>query len=275
MSRSLSTLHYDELGPQTTSPAIVEGEQAGIRYVRVFVSSPSDATHERGRVDRVVERLNGEFAGTARLETIRWETEFYRAHATFQAQIPEAAECDIVIAVFRHRIGTELPSTFARLPDGSPYPSGTAYEVLSAIEASRSRGHPDVYVFRYPDPPMVQLDDPKAEQTQEQWQRLKAFFDTWFVAADGRFKAAFQTFATIDDFEVQLDRLLRGWIEDNVLRGRAVLWPIEVKGSPFRGLAAFGAKHAPVFFGRSRDITRAVDQWKDAAARGTPFLLLV
>ncbi len=275
MSRSLSTLHYDDPGHQTTSPAIVEGEQAGIRQVRIFVSSPGDAIHERGRVDRVVERLNGEFAGTARLETIRWETEFYRAHATFQAQIPEAAECDIVIAVFRHRIGTELPSTFARLPDGSPYPSGTAYEVLSAIEACRRQGHPDVYVFRHPDPPMVRLDDPEAQQTQGQWQRLKAFFDTWFVAGDGRFKGAFQTFSTIDDFEAQLDRLLRGWIEDKVLRGRAVLWPIEVKGSPFRGLAAFGAKHAPVFFGRSRDITRAVDQWKDAAARGTPFLLLV
>jgi eukaryotic-like serine/threonine-protein kinase len=275
MSRSLSTLHYDDQGGQTSGPAVVEGEQAGLRHVRVFVSSPSDATHERGRVDRVVERLNGEFAGTARLETIRWETEFYRAHATFQAQIPEAAECDIVIAVFRHRIGTELPATFARLPDGSPYPSGTAYEVLSAVEACRCQGHPDVYVFRHPDPPMVRLDDPEAKQTQEQWQRLKAFFDTWFVAADGQFRAAFQTFATIDDFEAQLDRLLRGWLEEKVLRGRAVLWPIEVKGSPFRGLAAFGAKHAPVFFGRSRDITRAVDQWKDAAARGTPFLLLV
>jgi eukaryotic-like serine/threonine-protein kinase len=276
MSRPLSTLRYDDLGLQTTSrPAIVEGEQAGLRHVRVFVSSPGDAIHERGRVDRVVERLNGEFAATARLETIRWETEFYRAHATFQAQIPEAAECDIVIAVFRYRIGTELPAAFARLPDGSPYPSGTAYEVLSAVEACRCQGRPDVYVFRHPDPPMVRLDDPEAKQTQEQWQRLKAFFDAWFVAADGQFRAAFQTFATIDDFEAQLDRLLRGWLEDKVLRGRAVLWPIEVKGSPFRGLAAFGAKHSPVFFGRSRDITRAVDEWKDAAARGTPFLLLV
>ena len=272
MSRSPSTLDYGDLG----LPAIVKGEQAGLRRVRVFVSSPGDATHERGRVDRVVERLNGEFAATARLETIRWETEFYRAHTTFQAQIPEAADCDILIAVFRHRIGTELPSTFARLPDGSPYPSGTAYEVLSAIEAYRSQGHPDVYVFRDPDPPMVRLDDPEAEQTQEQWQqRLKLFFDTWFVAADGRFKAAFQTFASVDDFETQLDQLLRGWLEDKLLRGRTALWPIEVKGSPFCGLAAFGAKHAPVFFGRSYDIMRAVDGWKDAAARGTPFLLLV
>jgi len=275
MSRSASAVHYDDLGLQTTSPVAVSGEQAGRRHVRIFVSSPGDATHERGRVDRVVERLNGEFTETARLETVRWETDFYRAHATFQAQIPEAAECDIVIAVLRHRIGTELPANFARLPDGSPYPSGTAYEVLSAVEACRRQGHPDVYVFRYPHPPMVRLDDPEAEHTQEQWQRLKAFFDTWFVAGDGRFKAAFQTFATIDDFEAQLDRLLRGWLEDKVRRGRTVLWPIEVKGSPFRGLAAFGAKHAPVFFGRSHDIMRAVDRWKDAAASGTPFLLLV
>jgi eukaryotic-like serine/threonine-protein kinase len=275
MSRSPSTLYYDDLGHQTISSAVVEGEQAGLRHFRIFVSSPGDTIHERGRVDRVVERLNGEFAGTARLETIRWETEFYRAHATFQAQIPEAAECDMVIAVFRHRIGTALPSTFTRLPDGSPYPSGTAYEVLSAIEACRHQGHPDVYVFRHPDPPMVRLDDPEAEQTQSQWQRLKAFFNTWFVAADGQCEAAFQTFATTDDFEAQLDRLLRGWLEDKVLHGRSVLWPVEVKGSPFRGLAAFGAKHAPVFFGRSRDITRAVDEWKDAAAYGTPFLLLV
>jgi hypothetical protein len=147
--------------------------------------------------------------------------------------------------------------------------------VLSAVEACRHQGRPDVYVFRHPDPPMVRLDDPEAKQTQEQWQHLKTFFDTWFVAADGRCRAAFQNFATIDDFEGQLDRLLRGWLEDKVRRGRTALWPIEVKGSPFCGLAAFGAKHAPVFFGRSHDITRAVDEWKDAAARGMPFLLLV
>ena len=54
-----------------------------------------------------------------------------------------------------------------------------------------------------------------------------------------------------------------------------MLWPIDTKGSPFRGLAAFGAKHAPVFFGRSRDITKAVDALKDAGTRETPFLLIV
>ena len=113
LSRSPPTPPRAELGFANPILAIVEGDPDAIRRVRVFVSSPGDTIHERGRVDRVVERLNGEFAGTARLETIRWETEFYRADTGFQPQIPEAAECDIVIAVFRHRIGTELPSTFA------------------------------------------------------------------------------------------------------------------------------------------------------------------
>ena len=246
-----------------------------MRRVRIFVSSPGDADHERRRVERVVERLNGEFAGVARLEPIRWETEFYGAHQTFQAQIPEAAACDIVVAIFRGRIGTELPTDFARMPDGTPYPSGTAYEVLSAIAARQEGELPDVYVFRSRDPPTVRLDDPEAERVQRQWQRLKAFFDTWFVAAQGPFKAAFHYFASTDDFETQLDRLLRRWLEDKVLHGRAVLWPIAAKGSPFRGLAAFGARHAPVFYGRARDIARAIDDWKDAAARGTPFLLVI
>jgi tetratricopeptide (TPR) repeat protein len=275
MSRSSSTLRYDDQDLQATRPAIVKGEQPGLRHVRVFVSSPGDGIHEHGRLDRVVERLNGEFDGIVKLETIRWDTKFYSADAGFQPQISEAAECDIVIAVFRHRIGTELPSTFARLPDGSPYPSRTAYEVLSAIEHRRREGRPDVYVFRYPDPPTVRLDDPEAEKTREQWERLKAFLESWFVDAEGCYKAAFRNYTTIDDFEAQLDRLLRGWLEEN-LRERPVLWPIEVKGSPFRGLAAFGAKHKDVFFGRSRDITRAVDEWKDAAAGGgVAFLLLL
>ena len=67
-------------------------------------------------------------------------------------------------------------------------------------------------------------------------------------------KPGFRHSRSVDDFEVQIDRLLRGWIEEKI-SGRAVEWPIEVKGSPFRGLAAFGVKHAPVFFGRSRDIS--------------------
>ncbi len=247
-----------------------------MKSVRVFVSSPGDTHFERMRVERVVERLNGEFSGIAKLEAIRWESQHYKAHATFQQQIPEAANCELVIAILRHRLGTELPEDFPTMPNGEPYPSGTAYEILSAIEASKQKSVPDVYVFRYSEPPTVKLDDEATNRlVSEQWNRLKSFFKTWFQTQDGKFKLAFHTFQSTDQFESEIEKLLRAWLEEKILKGRSVLWPIDTKGSPFRGLAAFGAKHAPVFFGRSRDITKAVDALKDAGARGAPFLLVV
>jgi tetratricopeptide (TPR) repeat protein len=244
---------------------------------RIFVSSPGDVQFERQRVDRVVARLNGELAGAARLVSVRWETEFYRAHDTFQTQIPHSTDCSVVVAIFRARLGTELPSDFEPMPDGTPYPSGTAYEVLTAIAKRQQGGElPDVFVFRYPDPPLVRLDDEeKEDETRRQWDRLKAFFAQWFLTADGRFKAAFQTFTSTDDFETQLDRLLRDWLQHRLAKGGAVTWPIATKGSPFPGLQSFGPKYAPVFFGRARDTARAVEAWSEAAKRGAPFLIVV
>src|SRR3954451_8148363 len=138
---------------------------------RIFVSSPGDARFERQRVDRVVARLNGELAGAAHLDTVRWETKFYRAHDTFQSQIPASTDCSVVIAIFRARIGTELPPDFTRMPDGEPYPSGSAYEVLTAIAKRQSGGTlPDVFVFRFAEPPMVNIDDQaKEEDVRRQW----------------------------------------------------------------------------------------------------------
>ena len=46
----------------------------GVREVRVFVSSPGDAQFERSRLERVTERLNGEFQGIVHIVPIRWET---------------------------------------------------------------------------------------------------------------------------------------------------------------------------------------------------------
>src|SRR4051812_9597002 len=106
------------------------------REIKIFVSSPGDVMDERRRLQRLVERLNGRLAGVARLRLVRWEEQFYRSHETFQAQIEQAAACDIVVSIFWTRLGTELPVDFAeRLPDGRPYPSGTAYELLTALEA--------------------------------------------------------------------------------------------------------------------------------------------
>jgi WD40 repeat protein len=243
---------------------------------------------ERLRVKTVAERLNGELSDVARFQTVRWEEKHYKAHATFQTQIPEAGDCDIVVAIFWARLGSELPPEFPRMSDGNPYASGSAYEVLSAIEARKRQEqatpvtgetegrHPDVYVFKKKSPPFPPPRNEKELAVNPlQWQRLKAFFERWFISPEGHFLAAFQNFETTDEFEIQLEKLLRSWMEESVLHGRAVLWPIATKGSPFRGLSFFDAAHARVFYGRARDVARAVDRLKAAAERKTPFLLIV
>jgi hypothetical protein len=244
----------------------------------LFVSSPGDVMVERRRVENVVSRLNGEFAGVALLQTIRWETEAYQAHSTFQAQIAHSTECDLVIGILKWRLGTELPAGFDEtLPNGQPFPSGTAYEILTAID-KRQKGEtlPDIYVFRFTgSSPSVAVEDPNRAKIEHDWQALKGFLQEWFLTERGQFKAAFNPYASEDDFEAQLEKLLRKWIADKVAGGRVMRWPIAVKGSPFRGLAAFGAKHASVFFGRSHDTARAIDLWREAGSRGSPYLLVV
>ncbi len=245
---------------------------------RLFVSSPGDVMVERRRVENVVSRLNGEFAGVARLEAIRWETEFYQAFSTFQSQIPRSTDCDLVIGILRWRLGTELPPDFAeKLPGDRPFPSGTAYEILSAVEQRQKGGRlPDIYVFRFAGgSPPVPLDDPNRGRIEHDWLALKGFFEEWFLTPRGHFKAAFNQYGSEDEFEAQLEKLLRKWVSDKVAGGRVVRWPVAVKGSPFCGLSAFGAKHAPVFFGRNNDIARGVDLWREAGARGSPYLLVV
>jgi tetratricopeptide (TPR) repeat protein len=245
---------------------------------KLFVSSPGDVMVERRRVENVVSRLNGEFAAVARLEAVRWETEFYQAYSTFQAQIPRSTDCDIVIGILRWRLGTELPPDFAeKLLGDQPFPSGTAYEILTAIAQRQQGGRlPDVYVFRFAgSSPAVAIDDPNRVKIERDWAALKNFFQQWFLTARGHFKAAFNPYNSEDDFEEQLEKLLRKWVADKVAGGRVVRWPVAVKGSPFCGLSAFGAKHAAVFFGRNNDVVRAVDLWREAGARGSPYLLVV
>src|SRR5262249_2857232 len=268
-----------------------------MRTVRIFISSPVDVSFERQRAQRVVERLNGEFAQFARFEAIRWETKFYSAHKSFQEEIPEAADCDVVIAIFWTRLGSELADHFPRMPasqagtEGEEYPSGSAYRGLTAIEARRQGERPDVYVFRKTAAPIVEVGKPaEMAERQRQWERLEAFFYRWFRNEDGKVLSAYHTFQTADEFELAADALLRAWIKDHVQGAASMVWPIATLGSPFRGLAAFDARHAPVFFGRDRKVNRAIDQLKEVAEGGgsavvdpasaperrrKPFLLIV
>ena len=248
------------------------------RDIRVFVASPGDVISERERLERVVVRLNKEFARLARFSVIRWEHNFYQAHRGFQDQIVEPAECDIVVVIFGNRLGSELPDDFEhRLPDGTPYPSGTAFELISSVMAADAKnGRPAVYVFRTTAEPRFAPSERVAFLAAERERaRLDAFFDHWFRTPSGGFRRAFQLYADPDDLAVQVDELLRQWA--GLSLRTAPEWQIERDGSPFRGLEQFDAAQSRVFFGRDRKVERATDELVNARGRerGRPFLLVV
>jgi hypothetical protein len=65
----------------------------------VFISSPSDVEPERVVTERVCKVLGSRFSSHAAIRAVRWEREPLRATAHFQAEIPRAADADIVVVI--------------------------------------------------------------------------------------------------------------------------------------------------------------------------------
>jgi conflict system STAND superfamily ATPase len=241
--------------------------------LRIFVSSPSDVAAERARVKLVADRLNGELEGRVRLKVLRWEDAFYTAARSFQEAIDAAlnnmSATDMVLCIVWKRAGLKLNPGIWHRPDGSAYESGTVLEFETAIEVSRRHsGVPDVYLFRKAADVLLRAD--RATEEMEQYQLLQSVWKRWTETAEGYNTAGYQSFADVDDFEQKLEACLRQWLERRGVMAKGPIWDRALKGSPFRGLAAFEASHAPVFFGREAAIVRAT-----AKLRTAPFLLLI
>src|SRR5262245_30070230 len=144
------------------------------------------------------------------------------------------------------------------MPTGEPYPSVTACEVLTALEARAEAEFPDVVILRKTEQLRVPVDDAgELERAQLEWRRLQSFLDRALAADQRSNSATVRNFATTDELAREVETLLRAWIETHVLGGHSlassVTWSIATRGSPFCALAPFDAEHAPVFFGRARD----------------------
>ena len=227
-----------------------------MKTLQIFISSPGDVFEERAIADRVIDRLQSEYAGRIVLEPVLWEHEPLVATANFQEQIVQPSDTDIVIAILWSRLGTRLPKGYTR-QDGSRYESGTEYEFEEAIEGFRKNGKPDLLVYRKTAAPSVRLDDEKELMERlEQKKKLDNFVDKWFHdKSEGTLVAAFHAFVSPSDFENLLETHLHKLIERQLPKSVAAVSDapaIWKKGSPFRGLYAFDYEHAPVFLAERR-----------------------
>jgi len=230
--------------------------------IRIFISSPGDVAEERTLTRKVIERLQGEYSGRVELEPIYWEHEPLRATQTFQEQIIRPSETDIMITILWSRLGTRLPAKFTK-PDGSRYESGTEFEFEDAIQSFQERGIPDLLIYRKTADPKVSLKDKMILLDKlKQKEALDNFFDKWFHdKSEGTLIAAFHPFANSADFEeifeAHLSKLIKMRLPESMVSDKIpVIKPVWKEGSPFRGLSVFNFEHAPVFFGRTKAVSR-------------------
>jgi WD40 repeat protein len=248
--------------------------------IRIFVSSPGDVAEERTLTARVIKRLQDEFSPQCEIEPIFWEHEPLVATENFQVQIVRPSQTDIVICILWSRLGSRLPSSFARA-DGTAFQSGTEFEFEDAVEGRKLRGIPDLLVYRKTAEPMASLQDEEALLRKlQQRKALSQFIERWFHDQDdGTLVAAFHPFSSSADYQEILEEHLRKLVQRRIPDGSgprrpAPLRPPWTHGSPFRGLNVFEFGDAAIFFGRNRAVSTVLDNLRKQAAKDTPFLLI-
>ena len=247
--------------------------------LRIFISSPGDVPDERLRAGLVIDRLAQEFRRYVSFEVIRWEHEPLIASGHFQDALDPPSAADIVILILWSRLGTPLPEKTKvreyRGIDGRAPVTGTEWEYEDALKAARERGAPDLLAFRNTSPTPVDPRDPDTRaKSIAQLDALDVFWRRHF-ADRGVFLAAYDEYATLEQFAARLEESLRKLIERRMKtlpssETGAATW----FGSPFRGLQAYAFEHAPIYFGRDEAVAKAAEQLAGNARAGTAFLLV-
>jgi WD40 repeat protein len=245
------------------------------RKVSIFLSSPTDVEPEREAAERVVSRLSGIYAAHVALTLERWERRFYEASQGFQEAIAAMESFDLVVGVLWKRIGSELPPDKFSRPDGTPFESGTVYELETALAAHWRSTRPTVYVFKSTRP--VTFTEERVEEERAQKQALDRWWARTFHDAEGHYTAAANAFGTTEDFETKFEDCLVGWLEEQEYIPSGPVWDVAVQGSPYPGLVAYDRDRSPVFFGRQLAIQHARDELLAAAMRtdGRPALFVI
>ncbi|MCF8532485.1 MAG: hypothetical protein K9G48_05750 [Reyranella sp.] len=255
---------------------------------RIFISSPGDVSDERRRAALVIGRLKREFASFFDITPVLWEYEPMLSSGHFQDIIDPPADADILVLILWSRLGTPLPESTAtreyRGIDGRAPVTGTEWEFESALAARQQRsGVPDMLVYRKQGEGFARFSRvDQLDQIRSQWEALQNFWRYHFEDESGQFKAAFNRFTTLEEFETQLEQhlreLLRRRLPELLQRvtpagdGARIEW---WAGSPYRGLQAFDREHAAVFFGRERAEREITEALVKRAAENKAFMLVL
>jgi WD40 repeat protein len=249
-----------------------------MNQLRVFISSPGDVNEERRRAAIVIQRIRREFSRFFDVSAILWEYDPMLSSGHFQDVIEKPSNTDIVVLILWSRLGTALPDRYRGI-DGRTPVTGTEWEFEDALAAKRDKGSPDLLVYRKNIAPQAAFtDSEQMAKAQTQWEMLQEFWLRHFIERDGSFKAAFNQFSALDEFEQQLEMHLRALLRERVGKllktdgKKPIAWHA---GSPFRGLSVFGPEHAAIFFGREKAEQELVELLARRADDGAAFVVIL
>jgi hypothetical protein len=167
--------------------------------------------HERRIARETIARLNAEF-------------DFSKS---FQEQIPNTANFDVVLCLLWSRLGSRLGAS-QRLPDGSPANSGTEYEITHALASQKERhGLPELHVWINQTIPSFQPEPPEVHDERiAQWRALKRFIEQWTKdLEDGSFVGSFTAYRTVTEFQDLFEVRLRKIAERRMALAPGTLAP--------------------------------------------------
>ncbi len=176
---------------------------ASVRVLRIFLSSPGDVVEERHCARDAIAELQREPQFEAvKLEAVSWDDPHGRTPlvAQFDPQtavergLPKPSQCDAVVGIFWARMGSPLPADKYQKTDGSPYLSGTEYELEDAFGPNPG---PDVLLYRRSEVPLWSARDPEWSAKLEQLARLDAFLE--ILKAAPRYVDAYPTPAELKE----------------------------------------------------------------------------
>ncbi|NKY31427.1 DUF4062 domain-containing protein [Nocardia gamkensis] len=159
------------------------------QHFRIFVASPSDVRDERQAIFEIAARVPYDpvLRGKVTLEIVAWDGPYgsipllatVDPQTAVSAGLPLPSECDVVVVVIHSRLGTPLPSKYAK--DGGNRPvTGTEWEYEDAIRAHHASGTPEVLVYRREGPVSFDLDSTTdasiVMQAHRQIQAVEEFF---------------------------------------------------------------------------------------------------
>jgi formylglycine-generating enzyme required for sulfatase activity len=184
--------------------------------VTIFLASSADVIAERNIVQRTLEGIasDPQYRQWFKFDLRRWDDEHHPVPFTsgmdMQASINhykgQSSEADLVIALYKHRFGSELAEDrFGISPDEQLY-TGTQWEVLQALKANT-----ELLIFRSEEHLAINPARTIAQQDDDyaQYQRVRKFFES---DGYGLMRGGANWYKNAESFESRFSAYFKEWI---------------------------------------------------------------